>query len=107
VQNLFQTGFFASARVDGDFEEQDVGTFATNDESIAKMVDLVIELRMKVQVDKHQELDDVVPTITYPEVVATLNAIGLHVQHNQDKMVKLNAFAYGVLDSYQRVWKFL
>jgi hypothetical protein len=110
VHNLFERGFFrpssTSSREEKDDpyeEEQDFGTFETSDETTAEMVGLVTRRRvffLPTQ-DDDGSCDDV-PTLTYSEIVGTLNSIVSHVQNDQVKMIELQAFAQGVLDSYRR-----
>jgi hypothetical protein len=106
----FRKGFFGpsstSSREEEDDpykEEQDFGTFKTSDEITAEMVGLAMRRRVVLlpTQDNNGSCDDV-STLTYSEIVGTLNAIVSHVQNNQVKMIELQVFAQGVLDSYRR-----
>lgn len=105
VQNLFRTGFFVqndgtvADPIDDDFE------FTTNDECTAEVVEMVTGRQgtAVLPVADEEEIDvDEIPTVTYSEVVSTFSAIASHAQNDQPEMVKLHAFAKGVLKAYQK-----
>jgi hypothetical protein len=119
VQNLFQTGFFSQteAPVDPEDEEDNDNDFIfqTNDECTAEVVEMVLgrsvalvgHTQDKEELDPTQdneELDteETPPIVTYSEVLSTFSAIASHAQHNQPELLKLHAFAKGVLKSYRK-----
>jgi hypothetical protein len=111
VQNLFQTGFFSQVGAGAitqpidEEDESDDFIFETSDECTAEVIEMVIGRPvMVVGKDAEEEKEEiaVTPVVTYSEVVSTFSAIVSHAQHNQPELLKLHAFAKGVLNSYRK-----
>ncbi len=107
VQNLFQTGFFIQTGASKyPSDKEDDFNFETNDECTAEVVEMVIGKPVafvgKEQVEEIVDNGETPCVVTYSEVVSTFSAIASHAQHNQPEMLKLHAFAKGVLNAYRK-----
>jgi hypothetical protein len=108
VQNIFRTGFFDLCHIQSDpVDEDDADVefdFETNDECTAEVVEMVVGRAVGITLPQVHEEDDnhgVLPVVQFSELVSTFRAIASHAQHDQPEMVKLHAFAKGVLSSYR------
>jgi hypothetical protein len=102
VQNLFRTGFFSSTATVAPepWDDDDDDVMIVDDECVAKVINMFSDREVRVvQAEDHHDEDEVeeIPIIKFSEVISTFNAIASHVQNDQPELVKLLAFAQGVL----------
>jgi hypothetical protein len=75
-----------------------------DDECVGEVINMFSnrEVRVVQAEDRHDE-DEVeeIPIVKFSEVISTFNVITSHVQNDQPELVKLLAFAQGVLKSYR------
>jgi hypothetical protein len=107
VQNLFRTGFFSSSTaVAPEPLDDDNDVMVVDDECVAEVIQMFSDrpqVRV-VQAEDAHDKDEVeeIPIVKFSEVISTFNAIASHVQNDQPELVKLLAFAQGVLKSYRK-----
>jgi hypothetical protein len=106
VQNLFRTGFFSSSTaVATEPEGDDDDVMVADDECVADVINMFSDRQVRVvQAEDGHDKDEVeeIPIVKFSEVISTFNAIASHVQNDQPELVKLLAFAKGVLKSYRK-----
>jgi hypothetical protein len=106
AQNLFRTGFFSSltAVAPEPVDEDDDG-MVVDDECVAEVINVFSDRQVRVvQAEDGHDKDEVeeIPIVKISEVISTFNTIASHVQNDQPELVKLLAFAQGVLKSYRK-----